>query len=406
MLHHLNHRIINTTEYAKPNIAIVGVLGFFGFPLYYYIWQYIYPQQYENLEFRILCSILFLPFIFYTKIPTALHSRFPKYFFYSLFICLPYFFSFMLIKNSYSSIWVMSFISAIYLLILLVYDWILICLMLFFGFILASLTVILSSKSPYNNINQFDFHYIFSGFDFSYIPVILFAVFGGMVCNYRSEIHNKKRIYSLKSLGGSIAHEMRNPLFNAKMILHQISNNNSHEENKILVDMGNQSINRSQQLIDIILSQINENKIKKSRFDNLQAFATVKKSIDNFTFEEDEEKKIVKIINEEDFSFKGKETLFTYLMFNLLRNSLYFLKEVKNPQITIWIKKNKIVFRDNGIGINKKQKKKIFDNFTSNRIGGTGLGLAFCERTMESFGGYIKCNSELGKFTEFILKFS
>jgi signal transduction histidine kinase len=33
------------------------------------------------------------------------------------------------------------------------------------------------------------------------------------------------------------------------------------------------------------------------------------------------------------------------------------------------------------------------------------VGLPFCKEVMESMGGSIKCLSELGKGTEFILKF-
>ncbi|MFL2499838.1 MAG: sensor histidine kinase [Porticoccaceae bacterium] len=50
---------------------------------------------------------------------------------------------------------------------------------------------------------------------------------------------------------------------------------------------------------------------------------------------------------------------------------------------------------------------KLFDSFyTSGRSGGTGLGLAYCKRTMQALDGDIHCISELGKFTSFKLTFS
>lgn len=39
------------------------------------------------------------------------------------------------------------------------------------------------------------------------------------------------------------------------------------------------------------------------------------------------------------------------------------------------------------------------------KAGGTGLGLAYCQRTMQAFGGDIVCNSVLGSYTEFTLLF-
>ncbi|MGB2533248.1 MAG: ATP-binding protein, partial [Porticoccaceae bacterium] len=46
------------------------------------------------------------------------------------------------------------------------------------------------------------------------------------------------------------------------------------------------------------------------------------------------------------------------------------------------------------------------DSFsTSGKQGGTGLGLAYCKRTMLAFGGNIHCESELGEYSNFILSF-
>ena len=47
----------------------------------------------------------------------------------------------------------------------------------------------------------------------------------------------------------------------------------------------------------------------------------------------------------------------------------------------------------------------IFDGFFTTRNNGTGAGLAFCKRTMQSFDGDIRVSSEIGKFTRFTLEF-
>ncbi|MFT7099308.1 MAG: signal transduction histidine kinase [Rickettsiales bacterium] len=63
-------------------------------------------------------------------------------------------------------------------------------------------------------------------------------------------------------------------------------------------------------------------------------------------------------------------------------------------------------FKDDGIGIAADQLEFIFDDFfTSNKKGGTGIGLPFCKRVMNSFGGDISCKSEMGKGAEFCLRF-
>jgi len=65
---------------------------------------------------------------------------------------------------------------------------------------------------------------------------------------------------------------------------------------------------------------------------------------------------------------------------------------------------NRIVFRDTGEGIEQEDMEKIFEGFYTTREEGTGVGLAFCRRTMRSFGGDITCNSDPGGYAEFILE--
>jgi len=48
---------------------------------------------------------------------------------------------------------------------------------------------------------------------------------------------------------------------------------------------------------------------------------------------------------------------------------------------------------------------KIFTHFSTTRKGGSGMGLAFCKMVMQEYGGDITCESELGKYTRFILTF-
>lgn len=67
-----------------------------------------------------------------------------------------------------------------------------------------------------------------------------------------------------------------------------------------------------------------------------------------------------------------------------------------------------IDYRDTATGIPKDFVDKIFDQFETkkNLHGGTGLGLAFCKMVMETcYKGSITCNSEEGKYTEFVLSF-
>jgi signal transduction histidine kinase len=62
---------------------------------------------------------------------------------------------------------------------------------------------------------------------------------------------------------------------------------------------------------------------------------------------------------------------------------------------------------DNGTGMPKDVKERIFEQgFTTKAVGkGTGLGMAIAHQIItEKHGGKITCTSELGKGTEFAIE--
>ena len=59
--------------------------------------------------------------------------------------------------------------------------------------------------------------------------------------------------------------------------------------------------------------------------------------------------------------------------------------------------------RDNGPGIPADLRQRIFEVFYSTRGGGTGLGLPIAQRILESHGGRIELESEVGAGSTFIL---
>ncbi len=105
-----------------------------------------------------------------------------------------------------------------------------------------------------------------------------------------------------------------------------------------------------------------------------------------------------------------------HVLVNLLQNAIDAMREKKYPeggQPEIWLtgktenRRTIILVRDNGPGIDARNKNKIFDPFfTTKEVGkGMGLGLSICYRIVKDYGGTISVNSEPGQFCEFTLDF-
>ena len=100
---------------------------------------------------------------------------------------------------------------------------------------------------------------------------------------------------------------------------------------------------------------------------------------------------------------------------NLINNAIKFKKADVDPEVVVSFKtviygpQNKNFWQfevaDNGIGISQKHKSKVFSIFqrlhSREEYEGTGIGLSFCKKIVESLGGQIWFESEMHKGTTF-----
>ena len=106
---------------------------------------------------------------------------------------------------------------------------------------------------------------------------------------------------------------------------------------------------------------------------------------------------------------RGHSSLLNQLFQNLVANGIKYNKS-NTPTITISSKKDEkgqYVFyvKDNGIGIAAENQKAVFAMFrrlhTQAEYEGSGIGLAFCSRIVDTYGGQIGLTSEAGEGTTF-----
>lgn len=95
---------------------------------------------------------------------------------------------------------------------------------------------------------------------------------------------------------------------------------------------------------------------------------------------------------------------------NILKNCIEHTPENKNIYIN-YEENNfytKIVIRDEGVGIDKKDVKHIFERFYKGKNSSEnsiGIGLALAKTIIEKDNGYILCNSKINEGTTFEIKY-
>lgn len=246
----------------------------------------------------------------------------------------------------------------------------------------------------------------------------------------KTAMDHAEKVQVMQSLSANIAHEMRTPLSGIRAsisgleeYLPDLLRSYGHcvralpgeyppiRENhlntlqttprriKLMIDQANT-------VIDMLLMNLRENALDRRQLNPCSAANIVEQAVDRYPFKSGERDKL-HLYLENDFTFLGIESLFIYILFNLLKNAFYSLQSAQKGEIIITLERgdpyNKLVFRDTGLGIAPDVVEKVFDGFFTTKSDGTGAGLAFCKRTVLNFDGRIDVHSVLGEYAEFVI---
>ncbi|MGF1709536.1 hybrid sensor histidine kinase/response regulator [Vibrio kagoshimensis] len=241
-------------------------------------------------------------------------------------------------------------------------------------------------------------------------------------------IHNERKVQHSQAMAKSIAHEMRNPLAQVQLHLEKISEltarfpettpNLANEEWTDLeakleqeINRGRDAIQRGNLLIDATLHEAHDLYLNQDSLGYYSVVELINKALDDYAYGSEAFTSRVQFEPEEqDYLVHANDTMFSFILFNLLRNALHYFDDYPKSYIEIKLKTgekfNQILFKDYGPGIDPKVVERIFDDFfTHQKYDGSGLGLSYCKRVMTLFDGSIHCQSVYGKFTEFKLVF-
>ena len=210
----------------------------------------------------------------------------------------------------------------------------------------------------------------------------------------------------------NVSHELRTPL-NAIIGFSDLLQNKrigelNEKQTGYVKDIQASSINllgMINEILDISKLENSSTQLVKQTFD----ISMVINEVTTLLYPLFEKKNIKLVKNIEEFEINADYQKIKQVLFNLLSNALKFTKN----KIKIIVQKidSKVVIKviDNGIGIEKKNQKKIFNKFTqindysTKNESSTGLGLTISKEFVKLHNGKIEVESELNKGATFII---
>ena len=212
----------------------------------------------------------------------------------------------------------------------------------------------------------------------------------------------------------NMSHDIRTPM-NAVIGMTSLIRHDAGNKDKVIEYADKIDIS-SQHLLGIINDILDMSKIEAGKtvfkYDDFSILNFIQKINNLFHSQIDEKKQTLTTKKNIRHEWVNGDQLHLMQIFNnLLSNAVKYTQEGGEIQFLVEecetnssvYAKYRFLVRDNGIGMSADFKDKIFDAFTraensvTNKIQGTGLGMAITRNLVEAMGGTIDVESELGQ---------
>lgn len=389
-------------------IKLTGRMLIFIHFIYYLLFYYVVPQPFENCHWRLSYILVSVPLIAVDYWPKVLHRLLILYWHIVLIYSITFAGVYLTLRNEFSTVYMMTDVIMLITLNVLIDSLELLVLNLLVGVLLAIAchSYVTNEVIIVNDVGAF----------FMLPGMLISSVLSNFIKMKGFTAMEKNAV--LKSLAGSIAHEMRNPLAQIHNNLYLIEEMQKQQDLSSRttpfveehIDHARKIVHSGFQLIDITMDAIRENPVDPLSFKLLSSRQLVDETVDDYAYEVAAHAQLISVKGG-DFWFMGDLVMFKYILYNLIQNAIWFVKTIPDATISITIIPNAdgisaIEVLDTGPGIADELLLQVFDSFfTEGKIGGTGLSLSYCKRTMKAIGGDICCRSVLGEYTAFTLLF-
>lgn len=256
-----------------------------------------------------------------------------------------------------------------------------------------------------------------------HLQVMIYTLIGGLIfsrSNLKGQLAQEK-LDTLMQMTNCIAYEMKNPL---AQILHRFD---LIKQRMPLPGSGDKpyvmsgpdlefiyrelikirpAVQRGIQTADMAMDETGFTQIDPDQFRVMRAGAITRTAVDDYGYQNVGERAAVSVHVLDDFVFQVDDKRYTYVLYNLLKNAIYYFKSHPEARVKVIVDDHRVIVEDTGPGIEPEVMERLFHRFHNvDKPGATGLGLAFCKKTMEAFGGHITCESRPDEPTRFVLSF-
>ena len=213
-----------------------------------------------------------------------------------------------------------------------------------------------------------------------------------------------------------VSHDLSTPfltikMWNSLLKMNLQDNSKASEAIQVIEKSAEQGMSLIKNILDVEKAETNRHDLQLEKVDLIAVIHGVIGAV-----EVSAQTKNIKIHFEpsaEKVSLLSDKHLIIRILENLLSNAIKY----SNPESQVWVSvqelsdKIQLKIKDEGVGIDSKDVPKLFTKYgvaASKPTAGessTGLGLSIVKRILDEIGGDIHCQSELGKGTEFTVRF-
>ena len=429
---YLNTAAKKSATYSERHFVALGWSAWVV-PLATIVDQVVGQTYYDTLAIRVSVAVFAIPLLFSKSVPQKLLTHFHIYFVIIISYAFPFAYGYMLVMNAVSApvgaeihmLWLFQYVIALFLFIQLINNGWLITLM----WIIASITAL----SPLYWVSEPNWSEVQRVLIYP-VTGYLTALFFGIVTNRNIDIVHTEKFLIASSIGSNIAHELRTPLASVRAYAHGLLNvvpalidgykeaknhelqvdtiaDRHLEHARTALSAIENEVEYANTVIDMLLMNTANRPPAIEQLDTFQVTECIRDALDRYPFNNTKERGLIRTRADIGFLVHAPKVLIVHVLFNLIKNALYYVQHSGKGSIVIRVRSDKtsncIEVHDTGPGISKSSIGHIFDRFysTTDEGLGTGIGLSFCKMVMESLGGNITCDSVEGEYTTFSLAF-